>query len=546
MVPRTLRLTVMTATLAGLAFLAIPPLLLSQEDTAHLVLRKKAAATESPSIYVVQKGDNLSTIIRRKMGKPAEFTSVYRLVKKLNPQIRDVNVIYPGQKIVLPQLSAAPDSPHYTVNKGDTLSGILRNRLGIAPGDIARWVGIVKQLNPGLGDPNKIYPGQTLILTDKKFADSLPVDQGVESAPAGVAPIDAGIFRPSERDFDIISAVVKQAGGTLIRKGKYFIPLSENEHLAVDCTDIPMVELFDGSRIFLDYGHRVPDETTMLMRSRWKNVTVITQGGGAGVFSALTAIFNASRDFTFRRHDGYLDMEATPALKLRVDWILARKGAEGQERYLLGICHTAGPSQTLPEPIARFAEKKGYPVIEIDEKSGDVRERQALPSASDIPTLEPGGNRTFVGSLLDALGYPYTTDQRIPVVDATSQGTPLVIRTDYSVKIGTRTVLIHFGDLPASFQATLQEQGMGLVQIAGDEEKKVILEKVLKGIDIPYLQEYSEFKPPEDGNPSRWILTLGAMRLTSEKGAIYLVPADADRDLCAFIHEHWNRRIIRY
>jgi hypothetical protein len=185
-------------------------------------------------------------------------------------------------------------------------------------------------------------------------------------------------------------------------------------------------------------------------------------------------------------------------------------------------------------------------VIEIDEKSGDVRERQALPSASDIPTLEPGGNRTFVGSLLDALGYPYTTDQRIPVVDATSQGTPLVIRTDYSVKIGTRTVLIHFGDLPASFQATLQEQGMGLVQIAGDEEKKVILEKVLKGIDIPYLQEYSEFKPPEDGNPSRWILTLGAMQLTSEKGAIYLVPADADRDLCAFIHEHWNRRIIRY
>jgi hypothetical protein len=239
-------------------------------------------------------------------------------------------------------------------------------------------------------------------------------------------------------------------------------------------------------------------------------------------------------------------MGTTPVLKLRVDWILARKSTDGQERYLLGICRMESRSQPIPEPIARFAEKKGYPVLEIDAGSGAVRDRKALQSASDIPALDPGGNRVLVGSLLDLLGYAYTKDQGVPLRDAASEEGPLVIRTDYSVRIGTRTVIIHFGDLPAGFQVGLKEKGMGLIQIAGEDERKTVVEKVLKGLDIPYMEENSEFRPLEDDSPPRWIITLGALRLTSEKGTLYLVPPDADRELCAFIRERWNRQIVRY
>jgi len=282
------------------------------------------------------------------------------------------------------------------------------------------------------------------------------------------------------------------------------------------------------------------------VRSRWGNFTVLSDGGNEGVFSVLAGIFAASQDYTFRRHEGYLEMGTTPLLKLRVDWILARKSIDGQERYLLGIFGTASRSQPAPEPIVRFAEKKGYPLLEIDEGNGAIRDRQALQPVSDTPALDPGGNRVLVGSLLDVLGYAYTKDQRIPLGDAASEGGPLAIRTDYSVKIGTRTVIIHFGDLSTAFQSGLKEKGMGLVQIAGDDERKTVVEKVLKGLDIPYLTETSEFRPPEDGSPPRWIIALGALRVTSDKGTLYLVPSDADRELCAFVRERWNRQIVRY
>jgi hypothetical protein len=411
---------------------------------------------------------------------------------------------------------------------------------------MARWIGITKELNPGLVNANRIYPGQALILPDRGQPASGPVEQAAGPAETDAPQMDARMFRPTERDLDIIAALVRQSGGALVRDGKVFIPLTEEEHLAVDCADIPMVELTDGSRIFLDFGRRIPADTASLLRSRWGNYTVLTDGGGEGVFSTLAGIFGASRDYTFRRHEGDLGIGGAPALKLRVDWILSRKGPDGQENYIYGVCRTSGRSQPIPEPVVRFAEKKGYAVLEIDEETGNLRVSQTPQAAPDIPALDAGGNRAFVGSLLDTLGYTYTKDQRIPVSDAAQDGSPLAIRTDYSVRIGARTVVIHFGDLPAPFQVKLKERGMGLVQIAGDDERRAVLEKVLKGLDIPYVPENAEFRPPEDGSPSRWILTLGVIRVTSEKGTLYLVPSDADRDLCAFIRERWNRQLVRY
>src|SRR5512136_241032 len=150
MQPRTLRFAFVALFLAGLASLCLAAAAQAQEDTAHLVLRKKGSATNRPSVYIVQKGDNLSTIIRRKLGKPAsESPSVTRLVRKLNPQIRNANLIYPGQKITLPRL-AEPGKAGYVVRKGDSLSAILHAKLGIPAAEMARWIGLTKKLNPGL------------------------------------------------------------------------------------------------------------------------------------------------------------------------------------------------------------------------------------------------------------------------------------------------------------------------------------------------------------------------------------------------------------
>ncbi|WP_333572815.1 phage tail tip lysozyme [Sphingomonas sp.] len=94
--------------------------------------------------YTVRQGDTLS-------GIAAKNGISLAALRAANPQIRNPNLIFPGQTIALPQSGTAS----YTVQAGDTLSGIAA-RFGLDWHDLA--------LDNGLANPGMILPGETLRL----------------------------------------------------------------------------------------------------------------------------------------------------------------------------------------------------------------------------------------------------------------------------------------------------------------------------------------------------------------------------------------------
>ena len=75
----------------------------SVEDTAHLRFETKPFPVLSTHRYVVQKGDVMSAIIRRLPGVGNDnIREYYRQVRTLNPQMKNMQKIVPGQMIVLP------------------------------------------------------------------------------------------------------------------------------------------------------------------------------------------------------------------------------------------------------------------------------------------------------------------------------------------------------------------------------------------------------------------------------------------------------------
>ncbi len=115
-----------------------------------------APTTPSGTTYTVQSGDTLSGIASR-------LGTTYQRLAALN-NIADPNIIHPGQVLQLtgsaptPVVQPAPASTAqtYTVVAGDTLSGIA-SRFGTSYQALAA-------LN-GIADPNRIYPGQVLRIT---------------------------------------------------------------------------------------------------------------------------------------------------------------------------------------------------------------------------------------------------------------------------------------------------------------------------------------------------------------------------------------------
>ncbi|WP_066894143.1 LysM peptidoglycan-binding domain-containing protein [Clostridium nigeriense] len=100
-------------------------------------------STSSTITYVVQPGDNLSSIA-------VKYGTTYQEIARING-ISNPNLIYPGQ--VLKINSTKENEIYYTVKSGDTLSSIAA-KYGTTYQEIAR-------IN-GISNPNLIYPGQVI------------------------------------------------------------------------------------------------------------------------------------------------------------------------------------------------------------------------------------------------------------------------------------------------------------------------------------------------------------------------------------------------
>ena len=113
-------------------------------DTAPIVVPVVSYPPKTET-YTVQSGDTLSGIASR-------FGTTYQYLAQING-IANPNLIYPGQVIRIS--GSAPVRRSYIVVKGDTLSGIA-SRFGTTYQYLA-------QIN-GIANPNLIYPGQRIYL----------------------------------------------------------------------------------------------------------------------------------------------------------------------------------------------------------------------------------------------------------------------------------------------------------------------------------------------------------------------------------------------
>ena len=114
-------------------------------------------------VYVVKRGDTLWQIARR-------FDLPVSDIIYAN-QLQNPDVLSVGQALIIPN-----GDSRYTVRRGDTLYAI------------ARWHGVSPQrliaANPKITDPNRIYPGQTVVIpTDSQPAREITVNGYMTDAP---------------------------------------------------------------------------------------------------------------------------------------------------------------------------------------------------------------------------------------------------------------------------------------------------------------------------------------------------------------------------
>jgi hypothetical protein len=525
----------------------------AQEDTAHLSFEKTAPSKMKTRSYVVKEGDWLFGIMQSQAGLTLHRSTI---IKKLNPSIKNINRIYPGQVLILPDIeppaSADKDGSSqteaYTIKKGDSITRIAIRQFQITKlSEVVKTVNEIKLLNPEIKNYNLIYPREILRLPRRSIIIAKQETKVSEAeSPTQVEDLskEKTVTLPETR-LAVIRHVIGRMNGALITTGKYYIPIPQVGQVTIDCTTIPAVELDDGNIILLDFSDRIPDTLKNMIRTNWKNYHPIKVNDLENTATTLQKIINASNNYTIKRRATPYITGNSPTLQLSIDWLITKSTPEG-DPYLQGLSFVTDNAQLLPKPMISYAERNGLIITEIMIGNGVVSASDEEYTLPQVSTLNAGTNTELINALLNELGYPVVKDAEVGIFDTTKEGFNLSIKADLTVKREDKQIIILSKKIPQQFIDNLKNRGIETIFLEEGETRKAVIEKVLHTMNIPFSFNSFSFSIPEKTNNTKGTITFPAFKIARDKEYFYLIDFDIDRDIYGLLNDRWEVNIVKY
>lgn len=457
----------------------------AKEDTAYLTFQKYAPSQPGITIYTVKKGDRLFDIVRRVTG---ETKHRYLIIRKYNPGIKNLNLIYPGQKIILP------------VKATTTFSS----------------------------------------------TDTSPVKAPPLSQQAGVLKDDTAY--PTQIKWTLMKHILGQIGATVTTHGKYYLPLRDMGQITIDCRKIPMIEFADRGIVFIDFRNQIPDNLRQLVRRTWKHYAIIKVNPQSEAPILLEQIIQASNTHAMIRQEQSLKIGSQPVLQIPASWTITRKSSIITSfPHAIALWTRPEGSHDLPEPLKAYAETKGWDILEVVQER-IVKPAPADPIlARPVSKLISTSLIDLADDCFRRLGLQTQRNAELKIFDYARDGFDLRIDADLLASRGEQRLIFLSKRLPDQFLNMLRNNGTEVILITPGETRKSMLEKSFKALNIPY--EFKTFSLPasEITEMAGPYIIFPALKISMDKSKIlYLIDFDLDERMNGFLSEKMGVLVIKY
>ncbi len=530
----------------------------------HEVDNKKVLAQE----YTIQDGDHVWQLLRdRGLLERKNLSEILATLKKLNKSLQNLDMVHPGEKIIIPLKIAPIQGPsgapgpveeetvtiaelkdinfqNYTVQKDDQLIKVVRGMYQINQEDLyGKYLKLVKQLNPGIKDINKIYPGQTLRIPIyspevvrvpiKKMPAVKPVQQASETPS----------YEPNPLTHDL-GRIFAEMGEEWVDSGEHFIPLKTGGQINLKAASFPIINQKNGHRVIIDLDSKLPNKMSSLIESSWNNYQVVRLTEKDPLKAALGKIINKCQFQKVYKKDEAIELGKSISMKITGDWIIKTAASASDMAFntiVINLKETRVPD--TPKTLRDYISGFGVKVIDYppnpDATSVWTDKVEAIKAGNT-----PG---SLVKTILEMTGQTFSADMELPVYQDREADIKMVIIADFFFKINGQSAVIDFTGMDPDVVSLLNEQGYKVLSLANEKDPTNLVSRVCEFTGRPTERGPHDFKatPADDSKNIRLTLP-GIIFHDSANEKILATPLTLPEEINAFLYHKGYKVLYIY
>ncbi|MBW2237915.1 MAG: LysM peptidoglycan-binding domain-containing protein, partial [Deltaproteobacteria bacterium] len=363
---------------------------------------------------------------------------------------------------------------------------------------------LFRVMNPKIKNLNRIYVGQVIRIPDPKiqsqpwfpslFEQPAQHDKTPDIGPSITESQKTSIpymAKDTEKQTESpLSKVAWALDAKFFNKGVYYFPRLGWEDVKVDLSRSPFMELRDGTRVFFPMNADNQASDIKMAKSFWKNVHIVTTGPGDSVEKIFDAVLSRFENKIVKNHLFISDHGVK--IEVRGMWIMEQPEPSEEEKRYLCITLIDGQKERTPTSIVRYLDQNNIVVKEVLKyKISAARESNAprykrMPG--DMRVINASNHKIFVSNFLGAMGYRYQPNEMISFEYA---GITINAASNLATHDSGTSFLIDFGEFYGDAVHAIKKSGRNIIQVKNSDTLDAISARLLAAMGVTFTENPS-------------------------------------------------------
>jgi len=519
----------------------------------------------------IGRGDSLWRILVEEKGLPGQkFRSYLVVIRGLNPQVKNLDVLRLGDKIFIPlRVEGAVETArepvqqkpgaivNYRVKAGDHLYQILREQLKLADErKVAQYYALVKDLNPERKDWDTLLEGETIRLPAlgagipsgaiASAAPEKPLAATAQSPAPKPAPeikpapaLDArqALRAPARENMALFARVVEAMGNEIHQSGEEVVRLSE-ENIRFERSAYPVVyNPALRQKLVLDPDGKIPASLKSKLSDPRAGAQILPMANGVSIQEAVGQLF-ARLGYQPLPADRPIEIqEEGVAVEARGNWMALAPAVNNKTQDVL-VINLTEESGELPDYLKAELAKRGLLLREVALRPGadepPAAAREAARSGTAPVKSWPREKPEIVDALLLAYGITFGVAENLSVELA--DGLRVDSRVDRIFESGGQRCALFFRTLAPEIRKSLEEkQRIKTIELdLRTLSNRDLIARVLTALGEPAVYSEHRFAAP---GAARDQVTVKAWGFQLSKKPLFLTDRQIPQPLHRFFFE---------